>query len=156
MKSKFMKTASTLMAIVTVAGIAFSAPVESKNNDQQKALNAIAMQNYLNQQAQNGPPQNQYDLNISNLQKGGYLPGGTPNYNYGAYNNNGINYHRHGHRRPYINPNYTNGNYSNVYDANGYNTNGYNAHGYNANGQYANSYNNGNLQQRIINKIRGW
>ncbi len=107
MNSKILKQASTLMALLAVAGIVFSAPAQSKNNDQQKALNAIAMQNYLNQQAQNGPPQNQYDLNISNLQKGGYLPGGTPNYNYGANNNNnnGINYHRHGHRRPYINPN---------------------------------------------------
>ena len=132
-----MKLATTLMATVAVAGIAFSAPAEAKNNDQQKQLNAIAMQNYLNQQAQNGPPQNQYDLNISNLQKGGYLPGGTPNYNYGAYSNYGVNYHRHGHRRPYVNPNYTNG-YVNSY---GYN-NGY--------------VNNNNIGRRIINSIRGW
>ncbi len=128
------------MATLVVAGIAFSAPAESKNNDQQKALNAIAMQNYLNSQAQTEAPQNQYDLNISNLQKGGYLPGGTPNYNYGAYNNYGVNYHRQGHRRPYINPNYTNGNYNNGYYNNDY---------------YRNA-NNSNLGQRIINKVRSW
>ncbi|MBA4075671.1 MAG: hypothetical protein C0508_11580 [Cyanobacteria bacterium PR.023] len=140
MRSKFLKISSTLVATLVVAGIAFSAPAESKNNDQQKALNAIAMQNYLNSQAQAGPPQNQYDLNISNLQKGGYLPAGNPNYNYGAYNNYGVNYRRQGHRRPYINPNYTNGNYNNGYYNNDY---------------YRNA-NNSNLGQRIINKVRSW
>lgn len=138
MKSKFMKLSSTLMAVLTVAGIALAAPAESKNNDQQKQLNAIAMQNYLNQQAQNGPPQNQYDLNISNLQKGGYLPNGNPNYNYGAYSDYGVNYNHHGHRRPYINPNYTNG-YVNSYGQ----TNGY-------------GNNNSNLGRRIVNRFRGW